>query len=62
MCGEDGGLNLEHVLLEHKVLAPYVDNVVGQGRTRRAIIVETSNTAIDVERGRIEVLVLQLAA
>jgi hypothetical protein len=41
------------------VLAPYVDNVVGEGRAGRTVVVETGNTAVDVERGRIEVLVLQ---
>ena len=41
------------------MLAPYVDNVVGEGRAGRTVVVETGNTAVDVERGRIEVLVLQ---
>jgi hypothetical protein len=40
------------------VFPPDVDNVVGEGRAGRTIVVETSDTAIDVEGGRIEVLVL----
>lgn len=44
----------EHVLLQHKVLPPYVDDVVGQGAARGAVIVETGNTAIDVKGGCVE--------
>jgi hypothetical protein len=40
------------------VFPPDVDNVVGEGRTGWAIVVETSDTAIDVKGGCIEVLVL----
>jgi hypothetical protein len=45
---------LEHVLLEHKVFPPYVDNVVGEGAARRAKVVETGDAAIDVEGGGVE--------
>ena len=41
------------------MFAPYVDDVVGEGRAGRAVVVETGDTTVDVERGRIEVFVLQ---
>jgi hypothetical protein len=44
----------EHVLLEHKVLPPYVHNVVGQGAARGAIVVQARDTTIDVEGGGVE--------
>jgi hypothetical protein len=44
----------EHVLLEHKVLPPYVDNVVGQGAARGTIVIEARDTTVDVKGGGIE--------
>ena len=52
--GQGGAVNLEHVLLEDEVLAPDVDDVGLEGTAGRAIVVEASNTAVDVERGRKE--------
>jgi hypothetical protein len=47
-------VTLEHVLAQHKVLAPDVDNVVCEGGAGRAIVVETGNTAVDVKGGGVE--------
>jgi hypothetical protein len=52
--GQHGAVDLEHVLLEHEVLAPDIDNVVCEGAAGRAIVVETRDTAVDVEGGRVE--------
>jgi len=47
-------LTFEHILLQHKVLPPNVDNIVGQGAARRAIVVEPGDTTIDVESRGVE--------
>jgi hypothetical protein len=52
-----GGLvrvTLQHVLAQDKVLAPDVDNVVGEGGAGRAIVVQARDTTVDVEGGRVE--------
>jgi hypothetical protein len=45
---------LQHVLLQHKVFPPYVDNVVGEGAAGRAEVVEARHAAVDVEGGCVE--------
>ncbi|GKT53876.1 hypothetical protein ColTof3_01215 [Colletotrichum tofieldiae] len=51
--GQDGGVDLEHVLLEDEVLAPEVDDVGLQGAAGGAVVEEAGNAAVDLE-GRSE--------
>jgi hypothetical protein len=44
----------EHVLLQHKVLPPYVYNVVGQSAAWGTIVIEARDTAVDIEGGSVE--------
>lgn len=39
----------KHVLPQHEVFPPDVDNVIGKGTPGWAIVIETGNAAIDVE-------------
>jgi len=52
--GDDGGVDLEHLLLEDEVLAPEVDKVGLQGSEGRAIVEEPFLAAIDLEGGHVE--------
>lgn len=44
--GHDRAVNLEHILLEHKVLAPDVEHVGLEGAAWGAVVVKTSNTCV----------------
>ena len=44
--GHDGGVELEHVLLDDEVLPPLLDDVRLQRRTRRAIVIQTSDAYV----------------
>lgn len=52
--GQDGAVDLEHVLLEDKVLAPLVNDVGLESTSWGAIVVETANTSVDLEGGGVE--------
>lgn len=49
-----GALDLEHVLLEHKVLAPRLREVLLDRAAGRAVVVEAGDGAVDLERGDVE--------
>ena len=51
---QHGTIHLQHVLFQHEMLPPQVDHVVENGAPGRAIIVETGNTPIDLERGGVD--------
>lgn len=42
--GHGGAVDLQHVLLQHKVLAPFVDEIGHNGAAGRTIVIETSHT------------------
>ncbi|GKT46694.1 uncharacterized protein ColSpa_06875 [Colletotrichum spaethianum] len=52
--GQDGGVDLEHVLLEDEVLAPEVDDVSLQGAAGGAVVEEAGDAAVDLEGRREE--------
>ena len=54
-----GWFTFQHVLAQDEVLPPDIDDVVGQGTARRAVVVEARDAAVDVERGRVEHAALQ---
>ncbi|KAI6772113.1 hypothetical protein HG530_003071 [Fusarium avenaceum] len=54
MWSQDSAVNLEHVLLKDKVLTPFVDDCCLKSTTRRTIVEQTTNTAVDLERGGIK--------
>lgn len=49
-----GAFELEHILFQDKVLAPEGQDVCLETATGRAIVVETRDAAIDVERGHVK--------
>lgn len=52
--GQHGGVDLEHVVLEHKVVSPRVDNSGLEGASGRAVVVQTGNSVVDLKGGGVE--------
>jgi hypothetical protein len=51
---QDSAVNLEHVLLEDEVFSPLLNDGRLKCTTGRAIVEQTTNTAVDLEGGGIE--------
>lgn len=52
--GESSAVELEHVLLEDEVLAPDLNDVGLEGATWWAVVEETGDTIVDLERWSVE--------
>lgn len=52
--GQDGAVDLEHVLLEHKVLPPCLDDVCLQTTAGGTVVKQASNTPVNLEGRSVE--------
>lgn len=52
--GQHGGVNLEHIVLEHKVISPRVDDPGLQSTSGRTVVVETGNSVVNLKRGGVK--------
>jgi hypothetical protein len=52
--GQNSAVNLKHILLKDEMLAPDVNDTGLQCAARRAIVEQTTNTAVDFEGGGVK--------